>query len=97
MSLDELIKRDKTMKKGGAATKLGRGGRRERGGRGGKAVQGGRPRFGSGDFKGGKKDLGRARRTGNMIGKRGGDRVRGGKFKVSTTYCNIAFSFYVHI
>ena len=96
MSLDDLIKRDKTMKKGGAASNVGgRGGRRERGGRGGKSVQGGRPRFGSNEFKGKKDNSLRARRTGNMIGKRGGERgergerggrgSRGGNFKVSSS------------
>lgn len=82
MSLDELIKRDKTMKKGGAASKFAKGGRNQnrKGGN-----QGGRPRFEN--RRGGRRDNNnsfRARRTGNMIGKR---QDRGNNFnKVSLFY-----------
>jgi len=85
MSLDELIKLDK--KKGGAASKFAKGGRfQNKRGSGRQNQQGGRPRF---ENRG--RESFRARRTGNMIGKRHADRG-GGKFnKVSHNFGNLFF------
>jgi hypothetical protein len=68
MSLDALIKMDK--KKGGnkPANKAKGGPKSDRSGKGGKGPQGGRPRF-ENTQKGGKDNLFRAKKTGNMISK----------------------------
>ena len=68
MSLDALIKLDK--KKGGnkPANKPKGGPKSDRSGKGGKGPQGGRPRF-ENTQKGGKDNLFRAKKTGNMISK----------------------------